>query len=180
MKTYLVFILLGIIPAFFKPGEPVPDVDIIIEQEGYSSPVAFQKTGDNGKATFSNLSRGVYRIKIILPQQSGKLIKGKNDIDCQLVAGYHNDKHEYYIRGDEGFFTVDYSKLKKVANKNITPVYNQGNDQPGKVIEVGKFEVTGNNGSISMEFNAQKPKTFEKMVSHIRDDAGMVTIKTLF
>ena len=179
MKTLLVFFVLGFIGSFFKPGEPVPAVEVFLEQEGSTTPVAFQHTGDNGKATFANLPKGLYRIKVVLPRQSGKLMRGKDNINCQLLVGYHNEKQEYFLREDEGFFTICYSQLKKVSNKNVTPVYNLEKDKNNKMVEVGKFEVGSSNGSITMEIRAQKPKAFEKKVAKVRDDVQMVTIKNI-
>ena len=173
MKTLLIFCVLGFISFFLRPGEPISSVEVFIEKEGNDSPIAFLQTGDNGKATFSNLPRGLYRIKVVLPQQSGKLMKNKNDINCQLMVGYHNDKKEYFLREDEGFFTVCYSNVRKVSNKSITPIYNLELEGRNKMVEIGKFEVSGNNGSFTMEVRAHKPKMFEKMVERIRDDVGI-------
>lgn len=180
MKTILLSGILGILTIIgflFTPGEPVPGAEVYIEQEGNNQPIAFIQTGDNGKATFSNLSSGMYRIKITLPRQSGKLMRGSNNINCKLQVGYHNDKKQYFLREDEGFFTIRYSKIKRFENKNITPVYNLQLEERSKRVEIGKFEVSGNSGSFTMEIRAQKPKKFEKMVEKVRNDLGMVTIR---
>jgi len=73
--------------------------------------------------------------------------------------------------------SIGYSQIKRLANKNITPVYNPGFGRRNNLIEVGKFEVTGNNGSITLELRAQKPKKFAKMVEKLKDDVEMVTIR---
>ena len=180
MKTILLSGLvgiLGIIGFLFAPGEPVPGAEIYIRQEGQNQPAAFMQTGDNGKATFSHLTGGLYRIEVTLPQQSGKLMRGRNDINCELQVGYHNDKKQYFLREAEGFFTINYSKIKRLANKNVTPVYNLFYDNNVKVVEIGKFEVSGNNASFTLEMRAQKPKKFEKMVIKVKDDIEMVTIR---
>ena len=177
MKSILIYFVVGFVGFFLKPGEPVPSIEVFIEQEGNQSPIAFQHTGVNGKATFSNLSRGLYRIKVVLPQQSGKLMRGKDNISCGLLVGYHNDKQEYFIIEDEGFFTICYSKLKKVSNRNITPIYNTELEKRTKKVEIGKFEISASNGSFTLEIRAHKPKTFEKLVHKVRNDVGMVTIK---
>lgn len=180
MKTIILSVVFGIIAIIgflVTPGEPVPGAEVFIEQEGNSQPVAFIQTGDNGKATFSNLSGGMYRIKVTLPRQSGKLMRGSNNINCELQVGYHNDKKQYFLREDEGFFTIRYSKIKRFANKNITPVYNLQLEDRAKRVEIGKFEVNGNNGSFTMEIRAQRPKKFESMVEKVKGDLGMVTIR---
>lgn len=180
MKTILLSIILSvfaIIGFLFTPGEPVPGAEIYIRQEGNNQPAAFMQTGDNGKATFSHLTSGVYRIEVTLPQQSGKLMRGRDNIDCELQVGYHSDKKQFFLREPEGFFTFNYSKIKRLENKNITPVYNVYYDGDVKVVEIGKFEASSNNASFTLEMRAQKPKKFEKMVEKVKSDIEMVTIR---
>lgn len=180
MKTILLSGILSIITIIgflFKPGDPVPGAEVYIRQEGKNQPAAFMQTGDNGKATFSHLTSGVYRIEVTLPQQSGKLMRGRDKIDCELQVGYHSDKKQYFLREPEGFFTFNYSKLKRLEDKNITPVYNIFYDGDVKVVEIGKFEASGNNASFTLEMRAQRPKKFEKMVEKVKSDIEMVTIR---
>jgi len=181
MKTILlsgILSVIAIIGFLFTPGEPVPGAEVYIRQEGSSQPAAFMQTGDNGKVTFAHLTSGVYRIEVTLPQQSGKLMRGRNNIDCELQVGYHSGNKRFFLREPEGFFTFDYSKIKRLENKNITPVYNQYYDGNVKVVEIGKFEAGGNNASFTLEMRAQKPKKFEKMVNKIKSDIEMVTIRS--
>jgi hypothetical protein len=189
MKTLLLSGIIGIIAFIgflFTPGTPVPGAEVIIEQEGNRTPVAFHQTGNNGKVTFAHLPGGLYRIKITLPQQSGKLMRGRDNINCKLQVGYHNGKKQYFLREPEGFFTIKYSKIRRLANRNITPVYHLETGDRNKQfergnrsrqLEIGKVEVTGNNGSFTMELRAQRPKRFEKMVEKVIDDVEMITIR---
>jgi hypothetical protein len=180
MKTIILSTVLGvfaIIGFLFTPGEPVPGAEIYIRQEGNSQPAAFMQTGDNGKATFSHLTSGVYSVEVTLPQQSGKLMRGRDNIDCELQVGYHSGNKRFFLREPEGFFTFDFSKIKRLENKNITPVYNLYYDGEVKVVEIGKFEASGNNASFTLEMRAQKPKKFEKLVEKIKSDIEMVTIR---
>jgi hypothetical protein len=145
MKTILlsgIISIITIIGFLFKPGEPVPGAEVYIRQEGNNQPAAFMQTGDNGKVTFSHLTSGVYRIEVTLPQQSGKLMRGRDNINSELQVGYHSDKKQYFLREPEGFFTFNYSKIKRLENKNITPVYNLYYDGNVKVVEIGKFEAS--------------------------------------
>jgi len=181
MKTTLILSIITIIGIFFSPGRPVPGAEVYIEQEGSGQIVLFQPTGDNGKLTISNLSGGLYRIKINLPQQSGKFMRGFDRIDCRLQVGYHNKKKKYFIRESEGCFTVDYSKFNRISGRNITPVYNIDSYGRGKRVEIGKFEVSGgNNGSLTLEIRAQKPKKFQKLVNNLREDVEMITIRNIY
>jgi len=142
-------------------------------------PVAYQQTGNKGKVTFAYLSEGVYRIKIILPQQSRKYIRGKDRIDCKLQVGYHKGDKRYFLNEDEGCFTVEYSKLRDLENKNITPVYNLEYDNGNKEIEIGRFEVSGNKGSLTLSVMVQKPKRFRRMVEKVINDVEMIIIRNL-
>ncbi len=183
MKTLLLSGIIGIIAFIgflFTPGEPVPGAEVTIEQEGNRDPVAFQQTGHNGKVTFAHLSGGLYRIKITLPRQSGKMMRGRDNIDCQLQVGYHNGKKQYFLREPEGFFTIKYSNIRRLANRNITPVYHLETGDRINRIEIGKFEVTGNNGSFTIELRAQRPKRFEKMVEKVINDVEMITIRNIW
>lgn len=180
MKALLLAGIMGILSVIgwvLAPGEPVPGAEVYIEQEGNEDPIAFMQTGDNGKATFSYLPGGLYRIRMTFPRQSGKLMRGRDNIDCRLQVGYHSGKKQYFLREPEGFFTIQYSKIKKFAGKNITPVYTPAYGGRNNRIEVGKFEVTGSNGSFTLELRAQKPKKFAKMVEKLKDDVEMVIIR---
>ena len=180
MKTILLSAILSVIAIIgflFTPGEPVPGAEVYIRQEGNNQTAAFMQTGDNGKATFSHLTSGVYRIEVILPQQSGKIMRGRDNINCELQVGYHSEKKQYYLREPEGFFTFNYSKIKRLENKNITPVYNLYYDGNVKILEIGKFEAGSNNASFTLEMRAQKPKKFEKMAEKVKSDIEMVTIR---
>jgi hypothetical protein len=180
MKALLISGILGVlsfIGFLFTPGEPVPGAEVYIEQEGNKEPVAYMQTGDNGKTTFSHLQSGVYRIKMSFPRQSGKYMRGRDNLNCRLEVGYHSGKKQYFLREPEGFFTIRYSKIRRFANKNITPVYHRGYSDQNNLIEVGKFEVNGNNGSFTLELRAQKPRKFAKMVEKLKDDVEMVTIR---
>ncbi|MDD4225092.1 MAG: carboxypeptidase-like regulatory domain-containing protein [Mariniphaga sp.] len=180
MKALFVSLILGVLTIIgwiFSPGEPVPGAEVYIEQEGSEKPVAFMQTGHNGKVTFSHIQGGLYRIKITLPQQSGKLMRGRENLDCRLQVGYHSSKKQFFIREPEGFFTIHYSKVKQLSGKNITPVYMPAYGGRKNQIVVGKFEVTGNSGNLSLELRAQKPRRFAKMVERLKDDVDMLIIR---
>jgi hypothetical protein len=179
MKLISFIGFLGIIGFLFNPGAPVPGARVYIEQERNSPPVAFQETGENGKVTFSHLSSGTYWVVVVLPEQRGKYIRGENRVDCDLQVGYHNDKKDYYIHEDEGFFIINYSKLKRLDNRNVTPVYNVRYDRNEKQVVIGKFEVNGNNGSLTLSMRAQKPRKFEKLVKKVGHDASMSIIRNM-
>ncbi len=180
MKSTLitsVLVIFAFIGGIFSAGTPVPAAEFYLEQDGNDQPYAFMQTGDNGKITFANLPRGLYHIKVNLPRQSGKLLPRNANTGGRLQVGYHNDKKTYYMREEEGFFTVNFSKIKRLANKNITPVYNLQLEGRSKLVEIGKFEVTGNNGGFTLELKAHKPKKFTKLIDKVKDDLGMVTIR---
>ena len=115
----------------------------------------------------------------MLPEQSGKYNRRTKRIDCELKAGYHNEKKEYFLQEDEGFFIISFSKLKKLENSNITPVYNLKSEDHKKRIEIGKFEINGNRGSITATIETEKLKQFQKLVNKVKHDISMSVIRNM-
>ena len=100
-------------------------------------------------------------------------------MNLELQVGYHSEKHEYYLQEDEGCFVLSFSKLKKLSDSEITPLYNQVERDRKTRFLVGKFEVTGNNGSFTLGISAFTPKNFEKRVGKVKHDAAMSTIRNI-
>lgn len=177
MKAILIISVICVLGFFFNTGEPVPGAEVYIEQANNEDPVAYQQTGEAGAVTFSHLSSGIYTIYVVLPEQRGKLVRGMDKMNLDLQVGYHSEKHEYYLQEKEGCFILSYSKLKKMSDSEITPLYNHLDRDRKTHYLVGKFEVDGNNGSFSLKISAFTPKKFEKRVNKAREDAAMSVIR---
>jgi hypothetical protein len=179
MKHLILLSVICVLGFLFNNGEPVPGAEVYIEQANNEEPVAFQQTGDAGAVTFAHLSAGIYTIYVVLPEQRGKLVRGMDKMNLDLQVGYHSEKHEYYLQEEEGCFILSFSKLKKLPDTGITPLYNQVERDRKTRFLVGKFEVTGNNGSFTLNISAFTPKNFEKKVAKARHDAAMSAIRNV-
>jgi hypothetical protein len=179
MKRTFLFGLLNLIFFVINAGQPVPGAEVYIEQTN-EAPIAYQQTGNNGKVTFSHLSSGRYHISVTLPEQSGKLTRGRKKTDCKLKAGYHQENKEYFLQESEGFFIVQFSKLKRLDDHGISPVYNPRSEDGKKRILIGRFAVDSKRGgSITLSLEAEKPKQFLKKVEKVRHDASMAAIRNM-
>lgn len=168
---------MGILKSLFgKPGNPVQNAIIYIEPEKSDIPVAFQKTGKAGGATFAHLNKGMYRIIMALPPQKGKRANESEDLPDDLQVGYHKDKKIYFVREPGGFFTIRFSNLKNLYDDNITPLYETDKNDPGRLV-AGKFEVDGKFGSITMKVSALTESSFENLIEKYTEDVKMVIIR---
>ncbi len=162
-----------------KAGQPVPGAEVYIEQTG-KEPIAYQQTGNNGKVAFSHLSPGHYTISVTVPEQSGKFLRGRKRAGCKLKAGYHRENKAYFLQAPEGFFIIQFSKLKKLDEKEISPVYNVRSKDGEKRILIGRFTVESRRGgSITVALEAEKPKRFIKKVEKVRHDPAMTAIRNM-
>jgi len=178
MRNLVLFGILNMLVIIVHAGQPVPGAEVYIEQDNNEAPIAYQQTGDNGKVTFSHLSDGKYSIVIKLPEQSGKFIRKREKIDCKLKAGYNNEDNEYYLSEPEGFFVINFSKLRKLDG-DIKPVYDIRHQKGEKRIEISRFEVDGRRGSLTISIETEKPKKFQKLVEKVRHDAAMSVIRNM-
>lgn len=156
---------------------PVSDAEIYIEKVKDGEQIAFRKTGNGGAVTFNQLDKGSYNIIVVLPAQKGKLAHGRKKMNLDLNVGYHSDKKLYFINEMQGNFVISFSGIKKIANSDITPMYEViKNRKDDPRIVVGKFEVDGKSGSFTIKIEALSDKGFKKSVEKYRDDTSMATI----
>jgi hypothetical protein len=157
------------------PGEPVEDAVVYLETEKGNVPLAFQVTGKSGGVTFAHLDKRVYKIIVSLPPQKDKLARQPNDIQENFQVAFHRRKKIFFIQENQGLFTLRFSGVCNLAGSNITPMHEivPGNDQR---IVIGKFEVDGKFGSVTMKISALKAKKFEKLVEKYKHDTEMSVI----
>lgn len=159
-----------------KPGSKVPGAIVYLDTGTDHEPVAFQRTGESGKVTFAHLDKGVYRILLDIPQQKGKL-EAKEAWMGDIKVGYHSEKKLYLFQEEAGFFSVRYSKLHNLANKNITPMYEVDNIWQKSRIVIGKLEVEHKYGSVTLQLAAHTQIKFHKLTDKYKTDAGMSVIR---
>ncbi len=159
-----------------KPGSKVAGAIVYLDAGAEHEPVAFQKTGESGKVTFAHLDKGVYRILLDIPQQKGKL-EAKEAWMGDIKVGYHSEKKLYLFQEEAGFFSVRYSNLHNLANKNITPMYEIDNIWQKSRIVIGKLEVEHKFGSVTLQLAAHTQIKFHKLTDKYKTDAEMSVIR---
>ncbi len=157
-------------------GSSVEGAGIYLETGTEQKLVAFQKTGESGKATFAYLDKGVYRILLDIPRQTGKL-EVKEVWSGDIQVGYHSEKKWYMFQELSGYFLVRFTRLSNLANSNITPMYELDENQRRGRIIIGKLEVEKKFGSLTLELLAHTQKKFFKLTDKYKNDAGMSVIR---
>ncbi len=175
-KSFFFFFLILLISKAAVSGEPVPGAEIYVEQTN-NEPIAFQRTGNDGTITFAHLDKGIYVIYAVLPKQTGKLVRDREKIKCDLQAGYHSEKKVYYLQEPQGFFNLSFEDLKKV--KRIEPQYERQAGRGNPRIFIGEFEIENDGGQITLKTEALTPKEFEKSVEKARHDVALNAIRNM-
>ena len=163
---------------FFKkhPGEPVKDAVVYLETEKGNVPLAFQITGKAGAVTFAHLDKGVYKIVVSLPDQKSNLARKPDDIQEDFQVAYNSTKKIFFIQEPQGLFTIRFSDDENLADSNITPMHELSEQDKHRIV-IGKFEVDGKFGKITLQISALKAKTFQKQVAKYKHHAGMSVIR---
>lgn len=157
-------------------GEPVKEAVVYLETEKGNVPLAFQITGKAGGVTFAYLDKGVYKIVVALPQQKDKLAREENDIQEDFQVAYHNVKKIFFIQEPQGLFTIRFSESKHLAESGVTPMHELSQKDNHRMV-IGKFEVDGKFGSVSLKIAALKAKSFQKRIEKYKHDAAMSIIR---
>jgi hypothetical protein len=169
-------IIMGMLLFGSKPGTKVEGAIVYLDTGADHEPVAFQRTGESGKVTFAHLDKGVYRILLDIPQQKGKL-EAKEAWLGDIKVGYHSEKKLYLFQEESGFFSVRYTKLHNLANKNITPMYEVDTIWQKNRIVIGKLEVDQKFGSVTLQLAAHSQYKFHKLTEKYKNDAGMSVVR---
>ena len=157
-------------------GERISGAQVILEAASGQERIAYQKTGDSGKVTFAHLDKGVYRILLDVPRQTGKL-EVKEAWLGDMQVGYHRDKKLFLFQEASGYFSVRFSKLEYLANSNITPMFEPEENYPNNLVLIGKLEVVHKYGSLTLELAAHTQRKFQKLTDKYKDDAAMSVIR---
>lgn len=157
-------------------GEPIKEAVVYLETEKGNVPLAFQITGKAGGVTFAHLDKGVYKIVVALPQQKDKLAREPNDIQDDFHVAYHSSKKVYFIQEPQGLFTIRFSETKNLAESGVTPMHELSRTDDQRMV-IGKFEVDGKAGAVTLKFAAMKAKYFQKRIEKYKHDAEMSIIR---
>ena len=160
------------------PGTPVSGVHFHLETEPGKKLVAFQQTGDSGSVTFAHIDKGVYKIYLEIPRQKTTPEKNKASSVVHFKVGYHSKKMILFFQNPTGNYMLNFLDAEKLAESNITPMHESESAEHNTRIAVGKAEVTGKYGKISMKLSALSENSFQKQIKKYEHDAGMALIST--
>ena len=161
----------------YHSGKPVSNAKIYLETEPGRKTVAFQQTGEAGRVTFAHLNKGVYKIVLEIPFQSGKRTEKEEKGEGDLQVGYHSKKQLYFFQQPQGYFTVKFSDLKHLNHSNITPMFELEKTINVERVVIGKLEVTSNCGRLSMFLSAHTQRKYLKQVQKYKEDSEMAVIR---
>ena len=168
-------IITSILPFGGSRGERVSDARVYLESGSGHKRIAFQRTGESGKITFAHLDKGMYRILLDIPRQTGKL-EARETWYGDIQVGYHSKKKIFLFQDATGYFSVRFTKLDNLADSNITPMYELEECRKKGRVMIGKIEVVHKSGGFTMELSAHSHQKFLKLTSKYKDDAGMSVI----
>lgn len=161
-----------------NPGSPVSGVQVYLETEPGKKLIAFQHTGEAGSVTFGHLDKGVYKIYLEIPRQKEALEKKEESAAANYMVGYHSKKMLIFFQNPMGNFLLKFSNAEKMADSKITPMHETESAEQSARITIGKLEVTGKFGKISMKLSALSEKKFQKQIKKYEQDAEMALIST--
>ena len=161
-----------------NPGSPVSGVQIYLETEPGKKLIAFQQTGKSGSVTFAHLDKEVYKIYMKIPRQKENLEEKEESAAANYLVGYHSKKMLLFFQNPMGNFLLKFSDAEKMTDSKITPMHETESDELSARITVGKLEVTGKFGKISMKLSALSEKKFQKQIKKYEQDAEMALIST--
>ncbi len=170
----LFFILITGFPFF--TGKQTPGVSLFLETGSGRELIAFQQTGEKGKASFSFLDAGVYRLLIEFPQQTGRWIEEKPRHSTLAKASYHPKNKTYYYQGTEGYFAIKFSGLRKMEPENFQPVFREIRQEDGNQINVLQFRMRSNGGKINMMVKTLTAAQFKRKAEKAENDISLLSI----
>jgi hypothetical protein len=160
-----------------KLGDPIQGVHVYLETEPGKKLVAFQETGGSGSVTFRHLDKGVYKIFAVLPQPEENQEANEKPQEESLLVAYHSKKNIAFFNNPPGYYTVKYSDIENLNNSNITPMFEQEQNEINPRLAIAKVEVTGKYGSLTLKVASLSQKKFQKRIDHYKEDADMAIIQ---
>ena len=173
MKQFLIILVMFF--SFFSEKR-TPGVSLFLEDSSGTETVAFQQTGEQGKASFGFLDGGNYRLLVEFPQQNGKWVKEKRRHSILTKAAYNSRKNTYYYQGKEGYFSIKFSGLKKIDQENFRPVFREVRLEEDIQINVLQFQALKKGGQINISVRTLTAAQFKKKVEKAENDISMLSI----
>lgn len=160
----------------FAPGAPVQDAVVMLETRRSNEIIAWQQTGENGKITFNHLDAGSYNLLLQFPQLEGKWIKQKGRQRVLTKATYNQKNKTYYYQGDEGYFSMKFSKIKKINSEAFKTVFQELRTDEGFRHLVAHFKTDKNGAGISVSVKKLTAGQFKRQTEKTEHDISMISI----
>ena len=160
---------------FFTPGKPVLNARIFLENNRGNQLIAFQQTGETGKASFKFLDAGNYQLSLQFPQQGGKWIKEKRRHRTLTKATFNENNRTYYYQGEEGFFSVKISGTKKINKENFKAVFHENEVEDGIRITIAQFRA-GQGAQLTVFIKAITAAQFKRFTEKVGNDISTISI----
>lgn len=170
------FIVLLASAFFIFSGKPAKDAKVILEDSSGKKVIAFQNVGEKGKVTFQGLDEADYRLLVVFPQQKGKWVRNSSKFRTLTKANYNPNTKTYFYQGDEGFFSVKFSGLKKINNENFKAVFREKKGGDETPIVISEFRTKRGGGQLSLSVKAITPSAFKRSVEKIGNDISLFSI----
>lgn len=174
MQFLIFFLSVFVIFGSCKPAEKA--VVFIESQRGNQKPVAHQITGESGKAAFRFLDEGNYQLLIDFPQQEGKYIQEKKRHYTIAKTSYNIKTKTYYYKGDEGYFIVKFSGLRKINQEDFKLVFRERKQDENTLINLLDFTTRRNGGRIQVKIKALTAKQFKRKTDKINQNISEISI----
>ena len=161
---------------FFTPGKPVLNARVFLESNRSNQLIAFQQTGETGKASFKFLDAGNYQLLLQFPQQGGKWIKEKRRHQTLTKATFNENNRTYYYQGEEGFFSVKISGTKKINKENFRAVFHENEVEDGVKIAIAQFRADKQGAQITVFVKAITAAQFKRFTEKLESDISTISI----
>ena len=158
MKFGFLVLLLNV---FLFSQKPAINARVILE-DTKGEQVGYQIVGDKGKAAFQYLNDGTYRVKIIFPQQEGKWIKEKRSYNNLIKASYNPKNKTYYYQGNEGYFSVKFSHLRRVEDDQFKAIFSEDRRGSRTGVAIAEFQSKKSGAGLQVAVSAITATRFKK------------------
>ena len=159
-------------------NKPAKDTQVFVENVKDREVVAFQTVGEKGRAAFDYLKEGEYRLSIVFPQQEGKYIKTKSKNTTLTKASYNEKNKTYYYQGEEGFFSVKFSGVKKIDSEEFDAVFFEEKSPTEKEarIVIARFSTRKSGASFEISVKALTAKQYKTATDKLGNDISTISI----
>jgi len=170
----LMLVLVGAFIGLF--GKPAQDAKVFLEDGLGRKVIAFQNVNEKGKVTFQGLDEGDFRVLVIFPQQKGKYIRERAKHRTLAKAIYNPKTKTYFYQGDEGFFSVKFSGLKKIDSENFRAVFKEIRNEEENTIVIAELQTKRGGGQFSLKLKAITAAQFKNSTDKLENDISLYSI----